>query len=243
MVTGDKLPGPNASFAGHLGTLAQFINDAIAVTEDIRTEGHITPHNLAWMKDNANTADGEQHKHFDQLTNKIFHYVNWVFEQPEHKTLFDDAESQFQFESIKSYINMKLIMAVAKNRDFHSQAFLDHIQKFTPFSLETLEKLNTLQESRFHADDHIGDNPSNMPSNSSNNSANNGSSDPSYNPSYNKAHTKSHAFAEISSAITVDYHNLLKKASNLTKNRTQPIISAVNRAKEKHNTVALETSP
>lgn len=209
LVTGDKLPGPNASFSGHLGTLAQFINDAIAVTEDIRTEGHITPHNLAWLKDNANSADGKQHKHFDQITNQIFHYVNWVFEQPEHKALFDDTESQFQFESIKSYINMKLIMAVAKNRDFHSQAFLDHIQKFTPFSLETLEKLNILQERRFQAD---------------NNTAHN---------TTNQAHTKSQAFAEITSAITVDYHDLLKNAPSSTRIQVQPIVNAVTRATAK----------
>lgn len=148
LVTGDKLSGPQASFAGHFGTITQFINDAMTVKEDILEEGHVTPHNLAWMQDNAERPPNN-HRHFDQLTNQVFHYVNWVFDQPEHRVLFDDEESKFSFESIKSYLNMKLIMTVAKNRDYHSPQFLAHIQRFTPFSLDFLDKLNVMQEGRF----------------------------------------------------------------------------------------------
>lgn len=75
LVTGDKLPGPSASFAGHFGTITQFINDAMTVKEDVMEEGHVTPHNYAWMQDNAeNSVQGDQqpdvdsslsHAHFD----------------------------------------------------------------------------------------------------------------------------------------------------------------------------------
>lgn len=155
LVNGDKLSGPAASFTGHFGTITQFINDAMTIEEDLREEGHVTPHNLAWLKDNmthpqhgATQAHYLLDNHLDNLMNQVFHYVNWVFDQPAHRALFDDADSQFNYDSIKSYLTMKLLMTVAKNRAHHSEGFLQHIQRYTPFSLAFLDQLNDLQTQR-----------------------------------------------------------------------------------------------
>lgn len=145
------------SFANHFGAISQLVNDIGTVAEDIEKENHYTMANLAYAtaKAKGKLQSPEFKETFDTFTNRVFWYVHEVFEYPEHKAIVAFRKQKYIdfYDNIRLYMTVKFIMAVAKNAEFHSEAFLNHMRVFSPLPFTLLGKLQVLQEKQIKLSD------------------------------------------------------------------------------------------
>ncbi len=146
------LKSGEVSFANHFGAITQFINDLGTVREDIIKEAHYTPANLFYAKAmQAGTPvviTDAMREELDLFTSRIFWYVHEVFSDARHQAIFAGKKEKYRdfFYNIKVYLNAKFIMCVAKNHEFHSKKFLNHMKKYSPLPFSLLAPLQELQE-------------------------------------------------------------------------------------------------
>jgi hypothetical protein len=125
----EALTDAEASFAAHLGSITQFLNDLRTVDEDL-AEGQYTPFNLLH-------ARGEK---LDGVLDALSRYFVETFTGPDARELIGRSPRKAELmTAMLASLGQQLIEGIALNREKISPGYLAHVEQLAPLPLTLIE--------------------------------------------------------------------------------------------------------